>query len=278
MIAIAGGTGRLGTQLVTRLAGRGLQVRVITREPTRGAHLAHLPIEIVKGDVRDRTMIRSALEGVRTVVSAVHGFAGPGRVSPATVDRDGNANLIDAAAALDVDVILVSIVGASPDHPMELFRAKYAAEQYLRASSARWTIVRATAFIEMWAEIMKKPIVFGRGENPINFVSVTDVAAAIEQAVIDPDLRGKALDIGGPSNLTFNQLAELLQQTRGGPLKVRHVPRTVLHLMAPLSRQVRAAIAMDTIDFRFQAPPGDDHSEQPMTDAQTALSQAVGRR
>jgi uncharacterized protein YbjT (DUF2867 family) len=278
MIAIAGGTGRLGTQLVTRLAGRGLQVRVITREPARGAHLAHLPIEIVKGDVRDKTTISSALEGVRTVVSAVHGFAGPGRVSPATVDREGNANLIDAAAALDVDVILVSLVGASPDHPMELFRAKHAAEQYLKASSARWTIVRATAFIEMWAEIMKKPIVFGRGENPINFVSVSDVAAAVEQAVIDPDLRGKAVDVGGPSNLTFNQLAELLQQTRGGPSKVHHVPRTVLRLMAPLSRQVRAAIAMDTIDLTFQAPPRDDRGEQPMTDAQTALNQAIGRR
>lgn len=31
------------------------------------------------------------------VVSAVHGFAGPGGVSPATVDCQGNINLIDAA-------------------------------------------------------------------------------------------------------------------------------------------------------------------------------------
>jgi uncharacterized protein YbjT (DUF2867 family) len=276
MIAIAGGTGRLGTQLVTRLAGRGLEVRVITRDPARAAHLTHLPVEIVRGDVRDKTAIRSALEGARTVVSAVHGFAGPGRVTPESVDRQGNANLIDAAAAIDAYIILVSVVGASPDHPMELFRAKHAAEQHLKASGARWTIVRATAFVEMWAEIMKKGIVFGHGQNPINFVSISDVAAAIEQAVIHPNLRNKMIDIGGPSNLTFNQLAELLQQTSGHPAKVHHVPRMALRLIAPLSRQVRAAIAMDTIDLTFHASERDNRFGHPITDVRTTLSQAVG--
>ncbi len=275
MIAVAGGTGRLGTQLVTRLAGRGLEVRVLTREPARARHLGDHPTEVVKSDVRDRAAIRSAVEGARTVVSAVHGFAGPGRVSPTSVDRDGNANLIDAAAAVGADVILVSVVGASPDHPMDLFRAKHAAEQHLKASNAGWTIVRATAFIELWAEIMKKPIVFGRGQNPINFVSVSDVAAAVEQAVIDTDFRGKVIEVGGPQNLTFNQLAALLQQTRGSASRIRHVPRSMLRLLAPFNRQVRAAVAMDTIDMTFQAAPQDARSDRPMTDLQTALSQTV---
>jgi uncharacterized protein YbjT (DUF2867 family) len=275
MIAVAGGTGRLGTQLVRRLAGRGLEVRVLTRDPDRARHLGDLPIEVVKSDVRGRAAVRSALQGAHTVISAVHGFAGPGRVSPATVDRDGNANLIDAAAAVDADLVLMSIVGASPDHPMELFRAKHAAEQHLKASSARWTIVRATAFIELWAEIMKQPIVFGRGQNPINFVSVSDVAAAAEQAVIDPNLRGKVIEVGGPQNLTFNQLAALLQQTRGRSSKVHHVPRPVLRLAAPFSRQVRAAVAMDTIDMTFQPTPPDAGNDRPMTDLHVALRQTV---
>lgn len=271
MIAIAGGTGRLGSQLVRRLADRGLEVRVLTREPARARHLADLPVEIMTADVRDLAAMWSTIEGVGTVVSAVHGFAGPGRVSPESVDRDGNANLIDAAAAVGADVILVSVVGAAADHPMELFRAKYAAEQHLRASGARWTIVRATAFVELWAEIMRKPIVFGRGENPINFVSVNDVAAAVEQAIIDPDLRGRVIEIGGPQNLTFNQLAALLQQTRGSSARVHHIPLSVLRAMAAFSRQARAAVAMDTIDMTFHVPsPG--ASDQPsITDLQTAL-------
>ena len=83
-----------------------------------------------------------------TIVLAVHGFAGPGIVSPESVDRDGNANLIDAAAELGVDVILTPVVATTPEHPVELFRAKHEAERHLIASGTRWTIVRATAFLE----------------------------------------------------------------------------------------------------------------------------------
>jgi hypothetical protein len=45
-------------------------------------------------------------------------------VSPASVDRDGNANLIDAAATEGADLVLMSIVSASVDSPMELLRVQ----------------------------------------------------------------------------------------------------------------------------------------------------------
>jgi NADH dehydrogenase len=269
MIAIAGGTGRLGSLLARRLAGRGFDLRVLTRDPARASHLRDLPVQIVTADVRDPAGIRAALEGATTAVSAVHGFAGPGGVSPRSVDRDGNANLIDAAAAVGADVILMSIVGASATHPMELFRAKHAAEQHLAASGVHWTVVRATAFLELWHQIMTKRIVFGRGDNPINFVSVTDVAAAAERAVLDTDLRGQVIEVGGPQNLTFNQFAQLLAQARGTSGKVLHVPRTALRVAAPFSRQVRAAIVMDTIDMTFR--PSSPHG-QPLTEPLVALT------
>lgn len=271
MIAIAGGTGRLGSLLARRLAEQGLGVRVITRDPARAAHLQDLSLEIVTADVRDRAGIRSALEGARIVVSAVHGFVGPGRVSPDSVDREGNVNVIDAASELGLDVILVSVVGAAAEHPMELFRAKHAAEQHLVASRARWTIVRATAFIELWEEIMGRQIVFGRGENPINFVSVHDVAAAVERAVLDAGMRGQVIEVGGPRNLTFNQLAALLRRVHGRSGSVRHIPRALLRLTAPFSRQVRAALAMDTIDMTFH-PTRADPASKPPTDPVEALA------
>jgi NADH dehydrogenase len=178
------------------------------------------------------------------------------------------------AAEVGADVVLLSVVGASADSPMELFRAKYAAEQHLRASTTGWTIVRATAFAELWAEIMKKPIVFGRGENPINFVAVEDVAAVVERAVIDTDLRGQTLDVGGPANFTFNELAVLLQRIRGRPANVRHVPRPLLRAMAPLARQARAAVALDTLDMTFDPRARQTLAELPSTDIQVALTRA----
>jgi NADH dehydrogenase len=268
MILVAGGTGRLGTLVVSQLADRGLEVRVLTREPARAAQLAGVATEIATGDVRDRASIERAMGGVTTVVSAVHGFAGPGHVTPASIDRDGNANLVDAAAAAGAHVVLMSVVGVSAGSPMELFRAKHDAEEHLRANGAPWTIVRSTAFVELWAEIMRKPLVFGRGDNPINFVSVHDVAAVVVRAVVDPNLRGQILEVGGPQNVTFNELAALLQQARGRSGKIHHVPRAILRALAPLARQPRAAITMDTADMRFDVK---GRSDLPLTDLRTAL-------
>lgn len=268
MILLAGGTGRLGTGLATRLTGHGLAVRVLTRDPARAGHLASLGVEVATGDVRDRASLAPALDGASVVVSAVHGFTGPVGVSPATVDYQGNVNLIDAARATGAQLVLMSGAGAAADSPMELFRMKHAAEEHLRASGVRWTIVRATAFFELWIDILGRtaarsgrPVVFGWGNNPINFVSVSDVAALVEHAVTDPASRGRILQIGGPENLTFNQLATAIQAAAGRTTAPRHVPPRVLRLMAQtagrlkpeLGRQARTALFMDQTRLHHDA-------------------------
>ena len=241
------------------------------------SHLAALGIEVATGDVRDRASLDAAVRGADVVVSAIHGFTGPRGTSPATIDYQGNVNLIDAARAAGAQLVLMSVVGAAADSPMELFRMKHAAEQHLLAGDGDWTIVRATAFLELWIDVLGKtaarsgrPVVFGRGDNPINFVSVTDVAGLVEQAVTDPATRGRILEIGGPDNLSFNQLAAAIQQAAGRTAAPRHVPRLALRLMArsagylkpELGRQARAALVMDQADFSFdptairQAYPG----------------------
>ena len=290
MILVAGGSGRLGTLIVRRLAARGLSVRVLTRNRRRTAHLEDSRVEIVEGDVRDGGSLGAVMAGVGTVVSAIHGFGDIGNVSPASVDRDGNRHLICAAAAANADVVLMSIVGASAEHPIELFRMKHAAEEHLRTSGAPWTIVRATAFAEFWLDLLDqtagasgRPVIFGRGVNPINFVSVSDVAALVERVVVDPSARGEVFEIGGPQNLSFNGLAAGLQGASGRMAAPRHVPRAILHVLAtalgPIqpnrARQMRAALAMDTIDLTFG--PTDLHRRFPELPV-TLLADIIARR
>jgi len=268
MILVAGGTGRLGRLVVRRVVDDGRSVRVLTRDPSALSDLANSGVELVTGDIRDPASLGSALSGVATVVSVVHGLVGSGGVTPASVDRDGNRNLIDAAAAASppAEVILVSTVGAGPDHPMELFRMKWAAEEHLRGSGLAWTIVRSSAFAETWIELLRqtagtsgRPRVFGNGNNPINFVCVQDVADAVVRATLDPALRGHVIEVGGPGNLTLNQLARLVQVSTGASKPLRHVPRPALRAMgivarpfnATMARLARASLAMDTCDLTF---------------------------
>jgi uncharacterized protein YbjT (DUF2867 family) len=265
MILVAGGSGRLGSLLVQRLVAGGATVRVLRRTRARAAHLDAAPVEIVEGDVRVASDAQRAVAGANVVVSAVHGFAGRGGVSPASVDRDGNRHLVDAAAQAGATVILMSVVGASAESPMELFRMKDAAEQYLRASGTQWTIVRSTAFLETWIDLIAdtadragRVVVFGRGQNPINFISVHDVAALVDRVIGDQEARGHTIEIGGPENLTLTRLATAIQAA-APTVAPRHVPRAALKAMSVLlrpfwperARQGAAALALDTMDLRF---------------------------
>jgi NADH dehydrogenase len=254
VILVAGGTGRLGTALVTRLVDRGEQVRVLTRDPGRAAHLP--AVDIVRGDIRDPASVTTAVAGAAAVVSAVHGFA-EWRASPASVDRDGNRNLIDAAGRAGAHIVLVSVIGASPEHPLELFRMKAAAEDLLRAAGAPWTGVRAAAFLELYEELLRRtagrsgrPMIFGGGRTPVQVASVSDVAAAVDRALADPTYRGRVVEVAGEA-LTFDELAARLEASLGaGARRPRHVPRGILRALAvdggtPRGGLAAAALVMD---------------------------------
>jgi uncharacterized protein YbjT (DUF2867 family) len=269
MILVAGGTGRLGSRVVELLRARGLRVRVLTRNRVRARQAAEAQVEIVEGDVRDLNAVRRAVAGARTVVSAIQGFAGTKDASPATIDRDGNRNLIQAAREAKVEhFVLTSVKDAAPDHPMELMRMKYAAEQDLKAGGLEWTIVRPTAFMETWCEVLGRPLlekgktqVFGHGRSPINWVSASDVARFIELAIVDRRLRGEVIEVGGPEDLSMTAFLEVFRTGVGLTGKVGHIPPIAMRLTAiamrlvnpSLARQIRAAIVMDSAPMTFDA-------------------------
>jgi len=269
MILLAGGTGRLGTKVVSVLGHRGQELRVLTRDRSRAAHLAGQRIEIVEGDVRDLAAVRRAVAGARTVVSAIQGFAGTKNGSPATIDRDGNRNLILAAREARVEnFVLVSVKDASPNHPAQLMRMKYAAEQDLKASGLAWTIIRPTAYMETWCEVLGRPLldkgktqVFGNGRNPINWVSAVDVAEFVALAAVDPKMRGEVIEVGGPDNLTMSAFADVFRKEVGSSGSVGHIPRAAMRLMAvamnlvnpAMGRQIQMGVIMDTRPQAFDA-------------------------
>ncbi len=163
MIFIAGGSGLLGTQVTQLLTAHGHAVRVLTRDPERARHLEGDYVEIVRGSVQDPDAVARAVAGAQIVISAIHGFAGSGASNPTTVDLHGNRALIQAAKAQGVErFILLSIHGATLDHPIEMFRMKRRAEEALQASGIPWTIIRPTAYMETWTKLVGEPLVTSR--------------------------------------------------------------------------------------------------------------------
>jgi uncharacterized protein YbjT (DUF2867 family) len=271
MILIAGGTGTLGRHLTPLLLARRLGVRVIARHPEAASRPVMDPgIEFVAGDVRDPSALDSALEGVDTVVSAVTGFGGPDALGTKSVDRDGNMALIAAARRAGAGhFVLLSVHDAAPNHPIQLFRDKWTAEEALRASGLSWTIVRPTAYLETWLGIIGGPLmatgrtrIFGRGRNPINFVSAGDVARFVELAIVDPSLGQTAMEVPGPENLTLDELAATVESVTGRVGSKQHLSATamraaalVMGMIRPvLGAQIEAARVMDTRDMAVAGP------------------------
>jgi uncharacterized protein YbjT (DUF2867 family) len=264
---LVGGSGHLGPGLVRLLTASGRELRVLTRDPARAREVLGAGVELVAGDVSDPASLEGPLEGTSTVISAFSGFGDPKGRGPRAIDRDGNVALIRAARSARVEhFVLVSVTQASPDHPMELMRSKYAAEQALTASGLGWTILRPALYMETWLHTAADPLVqtgrtrvFGRGDNPINLVSVQDVARFVELALADPALRGATLEVGGPENVSINQLLAAVERVIGRPGRVDHVPLPMLRLMSVLLRPFRpalagligAAVVMDTRDMSF---------------------------
>jgi uncharacterized protein YbjT (DUF2867 family) len=267
LVAVAGGTGTLGGHLVERLTGHGIRVRILARDPERARGLENETIEVVPGDVRDGAALEAAVAGCDAVVSAFTAFGRPQGGDLRSADLQGNINLIRAAEkAGSGHFVLVSYHGAAPDSPLELGRVKYQVEEVLQASGLNWTIIRPTASMEIWAKLLAAPLleqhktrIFGRGDNPINFVSQRDVAAFIELALTDRRLHGQAIDVGGPENLSVNQLVHRFEELTGASGSEQHIPLPMLRAMSvvmrpfssTLARQAKAAVVMDTTDMAF---------------------------
>jgi NADH dehydrogenase len=266
MILVAGGTGLLGSRVANGLRARGHPVRVLSRGLAPRPGVLDPGVEVVRADVRDPGSLVPAMEGVDVAVSCVQGFAGPGGVSPQSVDLRGNVNLVDAAETVGADFVLTSVAGSASDSPLELARMKYLAEEHLRTGRLRWTIIRPDAYAQVWVALVAstiaggRPLVFGNADNPVAWVDVGEVAALVQRAVEDPGLRGDTFDICGPEPLTVMELAQAYMKAKGLPGRPRRVPRPVLHVLAStagrlrpeLGRQVRAALAMDVL------PPAED--------------------
>jgi len=267
MILIVGATGRLGSLVARRLLAQGQAVRALTRTPEKASDLKKLGTEVVQGDLRDPASLARACQGVEKVLAAAHAFEAEGDNNPQTVDGAGNRALIDAAKTAGVKhFVFTSIIGVGPTAPIDVFRLKYDAEQYLKASGLSYTIVRAAAFMEFWAALVGEPIVktgkttiFGRGNNPINFVSVDDVAHYVLIALQAGRAGDQTIEVGGPENLTLNQVAVVFETVTGRSARKNHVPLPMMRVMSvvvrpikpALARQIAAGVYMDTADQTF---------------------------
>lgn len=251
MILIAGGTGILGGAIATRLLDQGRPVRALARRAERAAGLRQRGADIAIGDLRDPASLRAACRGATHVITTANAFMGRGRESVGAVDLQGNRHLIDAARAEGVrQFVFTSALLTEEYRAIDYFAAKFEMEAYLRASGLTYTILQPTAFMDIWALVIGEPLlktgatnVFGPGTHPINFVAADNVADVAVQTIDNPQAFNQAVEIGGPENLTLNEVVATFERIRGRPGRRRHLPVAVLRALGALLRPFNPVLA-----------------------------------
>jgi NADH dehydrogenase len=238
MILVAGASSKPGQKLIPMLVDKGYQVRALTRDPKQ-LDFAHLTgVEVIEGDLRQPDTLLRACEGAEAVVSSVTAVMNIGDNNVHTVDDAGNYLLVEAARRSGVKrFVFVSAYGAAKDHAVDFFRIKYGVEEHIKSSQVPYTILRPAAFMETWCARIGRQVlnnetvtVYGNGKNPINFISVKDVAKFLIFALEDSRLCNKTLTIGGPQNLTFDEVVAAYERIKGRRSKRKYISAAQLRL------------------------------------------------
>jgi uncharacterized protein YbjT (DUF2867 family) len=268
VILVVGATGQVGGEVCRLLAGQNEAVRALVRptsDPARVAALRDLGVEVIEGDLRAPDTLAPACAGVTAIISTASATASPhSGDSILTVDRDGQHALIDAAvdAAVEHFVFVSFSSGIPGDTPLR--GAKRAAEQRLRESGMSWTVLRPTAFMEVWLSPLVgfdvpngNVVVFGSGGAGISYISLLDVARFCVESLSRAAAWNRTIELGGPEPITPLQAVRIAQEVTGRTLHVNHVPTEALQAqyesaadplqksMAGLTRGLAAGDAID---------------------------------
>jgi len=239
MDLVVGATGLLGTEICRRLRDGGEDVRALVRktsEVLKVERLKSFGCEIMTGDLQDKASLDRACKGIETVIStATTTVSRQAQDSLEKTDLQGQLNLIDAAERNDVKrFVLISFSGNLEGHS-KLHVAKRTVEEKLRESGVSYTILRPSCFMEVWLSPAlgfdaknHKAQIFGKGEEPLSFISFFDVAEFAVLAAASDKAANQTLELGGPEPVAPNEVVKIFEREMGAPFEVTHVPEDAL--------------------------------------------------
>jgi uncharacterized protein YbjT (DUF2867 family) len=279
-ILVLGGSGFIGTHLVSRLSAQGRRVVVPTRHRERARHLILLPtVDVVEIDPHAPGALAALLadcDAAINLVGVLQGRAGdPWGPDFGRAHVELPAALIEACRQRGVRrLVHVSALGVTDGGknslPSRYLRSKAAGEEKVRQSRGLdWTIVRPSvvfgaedAFLNLFARLQRfLPVVaLAKAEARFQPIWVGDVAQALVNALDSVNAVGKTYALAGPEVFTLRRLVALAGTWSGHPRPIVSLPpglgRFVARLMelAPgrplMSRDNLDSMSIDNVSAR----------------------------
>jgi uncharacterized protein YbjT (DUF2867 family) len=225
-IIVVGGTGLIGSKLVSRLIEHGHEGA--SASPSSG-------VNTLTGEG-----LPEILEGADVVVD-VSNSVSPEADAVLHFFETSTRNLLASEAETGVSHhVALSVVGTERLSESGYFRAKMAQERLITESKRGYSIVRATQFFEFVGTIADAATDRGTVRLPgvlFQPMAADDVAAAVLRIAVGSPANG-TVEVAGPEQF---RLDELVNRT----LRARHDPRTVV--TDPNARYFGAQLAERTL-------------------------------
>ena len=219
-VLVTGATGNVGREVVRALRARGRHVRAGVRRMADGDQLHGTGAEIVAFDFQDPDTFAAAAAGASAVFL----------LRPPAISKVGptlNA-FVDVAVDEGVGhVVFLSVIGADKNSIVP----HHAVEEHLRSCNVPWTFLRPGFFAQNLSDAYRLDIrdddrLFVPAEEaPVAFVDVRDVAELAAAALGTAEHYGQGYTLTGPEAVTFEQLAMMLTQVLGRPIRYQRAGR-----------------------------------------------------
>ena len=220
MILITGGTGQSGVEIVRQLAATGTRFRALVRNPAKAESIRLDGVEIVQGDMADKASLAPALKGIDRMLLLS---------SPDATFVEAQGTVISAAKQAGVrHIVKFSAITADPKSQSIFPRMHGQIEAQVRTSGLAWTFLRPTFFMQNFlglAEMVKQGTIYQpAGDGKSAPADVRDIAAVAVKALTEAGHEGKAYDITGPELLSYHDMARILSDVSGHPVKYQDIP------------------------------------------------------
>jgi nucleoside-diphosphate-sugar epimerase len=253
ILAVTGGTGFVGGELVSLAAGSGHSVRALTRrgQPARGG------VSWVEGDLSRPEALAALVEGADAVVHVAGAVNAPDAAAFEAANVAGTQAILDAAHAAGVRrFVHVSSLAAREPQLSAYGASKARAEVLVRASALDWTMVRP-------------PAVYGPGDTdmldlfkaarwrfvpmpPAGRMSLIHAADLARLLLVLARTPGTGMlyeaDDGRDGGWTHAEFGRAIGRAVGTNAKPLPLPQALLALAARVDRVVRGERAVLTQD------------------------------